>query len=75
MLAVTMGDGNGVGPEIALNAFLKGELSSESYALVGDYSVLEYCNNLLDLKVPLHKMTSLADEEKDALNILFYIKT
>lgn len=69
MLAVTMGDGNGVGPEIALNAFKKGELNSESYALVGDYSVLEHCNNLLDLKVPLHKMTSLADEEKDALNI------
>lgn len=69
MLAVTMGDGNGVGPEIALNAFKKGELNSESYALVGDYSVLEYCNNLLELNVPLHKMSSLADEEKDALNI------
>lgn len=69
MLAVTMGDGNGVGPEIALNAFKKGELSSESYAVVGDYSVLDYCNTKLGLAVPLHKMTSLADEEKDALNI------
>lgn len=69
MLAVTMGDGNGVGPEIALNAFLKGELSSESYALVGDYSVLDYCNSHLGLQVPLHKMSSLADEEKQALNI------
>ncbi len=69
MLAVTMGDGNGVGPEIALNAFLKGELNSESYALVGDYSVLEYCNTHLGLQVPLHKMSSLADEEKQALNI------
>lgn len=69
MLAVTMGDANGVGPEIALNAFKKGELSSESYALVGDYSVLEYCNEKLGLDVPLHKMTSLADEEKNALNI------
>lgn len=69
MLAVTMGDGNGVGPEIALNAFLKGELSSESYAVVGDYSVLEYCNSHLGLQVPLHKMSSLTDEEKQALNI------
>lgn len=69
MLAVTMGDGNGVGPEIALNAFKKGELASESYALVGDYSVLEHCNNLLGLQVPLHRMTSLQDEEKDALNV------
>lgn len=69
MLAVTMGDGNGVGPEIALNAFKKGELSSESYAVVGDYSVLDYCNTKLGLAVPLHKMTSLADEEKNALNI------
>lgn len=69
MLAITMGDGNGVGPEIALNAFKKGELSSESYALVGDYSVLESCNRILDLNVPLHKMSSLADEEANALNI------
>lgn len=69
MLAVTMGDGNGVGPEIALNAFKKRELSNEHYALVGDYSVLDYCNDKLGLKVPLHKMASLEDEEKNALNI------
>lgn len=69
MLAVTMGDGNGVGPEIALNAFKKGELSSESYAIVGDYTVLDYCNSKLGLSVPLHKMSSLNDEEKNALNI------
>ena len=69
MLAVTMGDGNGVGPEIALNAFKKRELSNERYALVGDYSVLDYCNDKLGLKVPLHKMASLEDEEKNALNI------
>ncbi len=69
MLAVTMGDGNGVGPEIILNSYLKGELSSESYAIVGDYSVLEYCNNKLGLNVPLHKMASLNDTRDDALNI------
>lgn len=69
MLAVTMGDGNGVGPEIALHAFKKGELNSESYALVGDYSVMEACNKKLDLEVPLHKMSSLSDEETGALNI------
>lgn len=69
MLAVTMGDGNGVGPEIALNAFKKGELDTESYAVVGDYSVMEACNQILDLKVPLHKMNSLSDEEENALNI------
>lgn len=69
MLAVTMGDGNGVGPEIILNAFKKGELNSERYAIVGDYSVLDYCNRLLDCQVPLHKMTSLHDTEDAALNI------
>lgn len=59
MLAVTMGDGNGVGPEIILNAFQKGELSGESYAVVGDYSVLSHCNDLLGLHVLLHRMSSL----------------
>lgn len=69
MLAVTMGDGNGVGPEIILNSYMKGELNSESYAIVGDYSVLDYCNSLLGLNVPLHKMSSLADADPNALNI------
>ncbi len=69
MLAVTMGDGNGVGPEIILNSFLKGELASEKYAIVGDYSVLEHCGRLLGLSVPLHKMASLEDTEEGALNI------
>ncbi len=69
MLAVTMGDGNGVGPEIILHSYLKGELNSEKYAIVGDYSVLEYCNELLGLNVPLHKMASLDDTDDNALNI------
>ena len=69
MLAVTMGDGNGVGPEIILNAYLKGELNSERYAVVGDYAVLAHCANVLGLSVPLHKMASLNDTEQDALNI------
>lgn len=69
MLAVTMGDGNGVGPEIILNSYLKGELNSERFAVVGDYSVMEFCNNKLDLHVPLHKMASLSDMREDSLNI------
>ncbi len=69
MLAVTMGDGNGVGPEIILNAFQKGELSGETYAVVGDYSVLSHCNDLLGLHVLLHRMSSLEDLADGALNI------
>lgn len=69
MLAVTMGDGNGVGPEIILHSYLKGELDNDRFAVVGDYSVLDYCNRLLDCKVPLHQMASLEDVDKNALNI------
>ena len=35
MIAITMGDGNGVGPEILLKAYVQGELQGE-YMVWGD---------------------------------------
>lgn len=69
MLAITMGDANGVGPEIVLKAFQKKELGNGDYVVVGDYSILNWCNEKLDYGVDLHKMSDLADYNDQALNV------
>ncbi len=63
-----MGDANGVGPEILLRAFKEENLDGEFIA-VGDFSVLNLCNQKLKLKVPLNRMNFLDDYRKNVLNI------
>lgn len=69
MLAITMGDANGVGPEIILKAFKQEELGNGDYVVVGDYSVLKWCNDKLGYGVNLHKMSDLEDYDNTALNV------
>ena len=68
-LAVTMGDSSGVGPEIILHAFKKGELP-EDFIVVGDYSVLDVCNRILQYEVPLRKASDVADLKRGFVNVL-----
>ncbi len=69
MLAITMGDANGVGPEIVLKAFKQEELGNGDYVVVGDYSILDWCSEKLGYGVNLHKMSNLEDYDEKALNI------
>jgi 4-hydroxythreonine-4-phosphate dehydrogenase len=69
MLAVTMGDGNGVGPEIILKAFQKNELKGD-FVVIGDYSVMEYCKEAMGFSVPLTRIENLKDVEEGKLNVL-----
>ncbi len=69
MIAVTMGDGNGVGPEIILSAFKEGKLSG-NFLVVGDYSVMDRCNRQLGLDVRLNRIETTADWEPYVLNVL-----
>jgi 4-hydroxythreonine-4-phosphate dehydrogenase len=68
-LAITMGDSSGVGPEIILNAYRKGELP-EDFVVVGDFSVLSHCNRTLDYNVPIRIAKNTHDREKGAVNVL-----
>jgi 4-phospho-D-threonate 3-dehydrogenase / 4-phospho-D-erythronate 3-dehydrogenase len=68
ILAVTMGDSSGVGPEILLHAFAKGELPGA--LAVGDAGVLMACNEALGYGVPLRVVASPAECGPDALNVL-----
>ena len=68
MIAITMGDSSGVGPEIALHAYQKGELPNDA-VVVGDMAVLEVCNRKLNYGVPLHRITDTGAVKPGALNV------
>jgi len=68
MIGVTIGDPNGVGPEILLRAFIDKQISGDFIA-IGDYSVLEFCIRHLGLNIQLHRMKGTDDYINDALNI------
>jgi 4-hydroxythreonine-4-phosphate dehydrogenase len=68
-LGVTMGDSSGVGPEILLNAFRKGEIRHNVVAF-GDLAILEHCNQRLGYGVPLRKAAGPADCQAGALNVV-----
>lgn len=68
MIGISIGDANGVGPEILLRAYKEDKLSDDFMA-IGDFVVLDYCNTYLNLKVPLHKMNGIDDVVHGFLNI------
>ena len=68
MIAVTMGDGNGVGPEIILKAFAENRLGG-GYIVIGDISCLEYCSETLNLPVPFHTVQNAEDVQAGVLNV------
>lgn len=68
MIAITMGDSSGVGPEIILHSFKKGELPRE-FIVVGDMNVLEACNEMLNYTVSLHRVSDSRELKPNALNI------
>lgn len=63
-----MGDASGVGPELLLKAFVEGSLKGD-FIVIGDYSILEYCNNLLNIGATLHPIDDLSQYKKSLLNV------
>ena len=66
IIAVTMGDPAGIGPEIILKALRHGNWHKKSIPLVlGDLGVMDFYTSLLGLKVPL-----VSVQEEDIENLL-----
>lgn len=61
-LGITVGDSSGVGPEILLNAFSRGEIRYPFFAF-GDYEVLTLCAETLGIDIPIRR-TSLAEQPR-----------
>ena len=67
MIGISIGDANGIGPELLLRAFKNKELSG-GFVAIGDFSVLNFCNNYLKLNIPLYKMDGIDDFKPGFLN-------
>lgn len=68
-LAITMGDPNGVGPEIILNAFINSQLPEDCF-VIGDLSVLQFCSDTLGLKVNINSSDDIPEIIAGTLNML-----
>lgn len=68
-IAITMGDSSGVGPEIILHAYKKGEMP-EGFVVVGDLSILRACDRMLGFRVPLREVGGVDDFQAGAVNVL-----
>ncbi len=69
MIGITIGDANGVGPEILLRAFNEGKLAKE-FVAIGDFSVMNFCNEKMKLSVPINRISNLSEIAKNHLNVL-----
>jgi 4-hydroxythreonine-4-phosphate dehydrogenase len=69
MIGISIGDANGVGPEILLRAYQAGKLNEDIVA-IGDYSVLAFCNIYMKLDLPILKITDLDQYQAGFLNVL-----
>ncbi|HKJ69182.1 MAG TPA: 4-hydroxythreonine-4-phosphate dehydrogenase PdxA [bacterium] len=68
MIGITLGDANGVGPEILLRAFQENLLPGQ-FLVIGDYPVLEACNEQLSLDAPIRKMMDEDDYQPEYINV------
>ncbi len=69
MIGITLGDPNGVGPEILLKSIVKNKISGPVVA-IGDYTVLNQASVVLGYNVPVRKIGSIEDHREGFLNVL-----
>jgi 4-hydroxythreonine-4-phosphate dehydrogenase len=69
LLGITAGDSSGVGPEVLLKAYGKGEIR-HPVVIFGDYEILDYFNGFLGYGVPLHKISKPSEYQHGLLNVI-----
>lgn len=69
LIALTMGDPNGVGPELIVRSFADRELPP-GIVVVGDHDVLVFASDRLDLDTPVHGIDDPEDVVPERLNVL-----
>ena len=67
MIGITLGDANGVGPEIAIRAAIDGILGRDCI-LYGDAGVLRYASRRLDMQIDTVSYSNIDLLEKNAAN-------
>lgn len=69
-IGITIGDINGIGPEIALKAVSEIDYSVSVPILISSASVIDFYNSELGLNKTFHKITSVSEAKDGVLNVL-----
>lgn len=69
-IGITIGDINGIGPEIALKAVSEIDYSASVPILISSASVIDFYNSELGLNKSFHKITSVSEAKDGILNVL-----
>jgi 4-hydroxythreonine-4-phosphate dehydrogenase len=71
LIAITMGDPSGIGPEIALKALSSRDITDTCRAfIVGDISILNRAEEILGTQAPFHIITAPEDWVENKINVL-----
>ncbi len=71
LIALTMGDPAGIGPEIAIKALTgKNSASNKHLFFIGDLSVIKHTAGQLNSSTPLYAMENTQDYKENCINIL-----
>ncbi len=69
-IGITIGDVNGIGPELALKAVQQIDFSQSIPILISPESVLKFYSELLDLSPSIHLIKEVNDAIPNSLNVL-----
>jgi 4-hydroxythreonine-4-phosphate dehydrogenase len=69
-IAISMGDFNGVGPEVILKHLSKMDLSSSTPLLIGSETVFQFYEKSLNIRVVRHRISETSEIEEGSVNIL-----
>jgi 4-hydroxythreonine-4-phosphate dehydrogenase len=69
-IAISMGDFNGVGPEVILKHLSKMDLSSSTPLLIGSETVFQFYEKSLNIRVARHRISETSEIEEGSVNIL-----
>jgi len=69
-VAISIGDINGIGPEVALKSLAGRDLSQAAPILLGNRQVIEYYSKLLEQNLKFHFIRNPEEIEAGAINVL-----
>jgi len=69
IIGVTVGDPNGVGPEIVLHAYEEKQIT-EPFVVFGDYEILIYANQYLNYNLKIRKISHPSEAELGVVNVI-----
>lgn len=70
IIAISMGDFNGIGPEVALKAFKKIDLSASIPIWIGNSEIFHFYNEQIQLKFLINEISDISKSKSHRINIL-----